>query len=669
MRNVKFIAVAGILVLAMSACKKDVVSSNVATSTKYLTEFSADLGQVRTSLADDKSVLWEKNDYLAIINVKSDKIYRYALSSAAGKSHGTFSPVGEPAEYESAEELKAVYPAYAASVKEGVITLRLNDTEYTQEELSPYGIKNWNGNAPYTFDHNDLKVSNSVTADANGMHFTFTQLAAWCTFKIDFTEGKPEYQVAEASEISINTDAFISGTCTVSFEGGTPKLVPIDDKCTKSFTRSYTTRIPLSAPITFEAMLIPGWQSQVNVKVGTIGYWFDFYATPKTLVAQGTTCSFPITMDNNFKEGEKGTDYAYTVTEREIPGADGNLAALDGPSNCYLVKEADKTFKFPVNVKGNGVAPGEEETSINIEDIKGYKIIWKEGEDFIAGDISLEGDSMIHFTTKSGVLPSGTALIGVYSTPGCDDGTCLWSWLIWANASAESVVPTGHDIEWMNYNLGASGYEDGLYYQWGRKDPFTVARAAENLQRNLPDVTAELAVANPTVFYTNATTKNWCSTSSSAYDTMKYWDANREKCITKTQDGSPKKEDLKKTMYDPCPPGYMVPTITMLKTWKSGSPAATWDNGYYVLTPIKLYAGHRWIGPDGTTLPTSTNPRSCYWSCDPVYSSDYPGNNTSAVLWSKFESFTLNYLPDGAGKGDGHGIWRHFGNQVRCVKL
>ena len=96
--------------------------------------------------------------------------------------------------------------------------------------------------------------------------------------------------------------------------------------------------------------------------------------------------------------------------------------------------------------------------------------------------------------------------------------------------AGESVVPT-------------SAF--GLYYQWGRKDPFITTDwgrvGSSRFSYTSSWVTTETAIQNPTILYkkkdesTTPATYNW---NSSEITTL--W------------------EDSGKTIYDPCPPGYRV---------------------------------------------------------------------------------------------------------------
>jgi len=145
-------------------------------------------------------------------------------------------------------------------------------------------------------------------------------------------------------------------------------------------------------------------------------------------------------------------------------------------------------------------------------------------------------------------------------------------------------VPTGGD--------GKQGYN--TYYQWGRKDAFipgtwnaTTDHTVYNIGNTevtgltyTSSTTATIAdnIKNPTTHYYNNSTYGPCNTT---YYNM--WDAQQTgtgNIATAT----------KKTVYDPCPAGFCVPTNNLfnfmsnngssrtMTTWDDTNKGATWDN-------------------------------------------------------------------------------------------
>lgn len=157
--------------------------------------------------------------------------------------------------------------------------------------------------------------------------------------------------------------------------------------------------------------------------------------------------------------------------------------ASDGvTANCYLVSTG-ATYSFPATVKGNGKGDGNskyiENYGVEIEGAAYAELIWEATLDadrtrstqVIDGDPLYE-DGKIYFTTGD---QSGNAVIAVCAA----DGTVLWSWHIWVCADEIGTKTDANGLVWMDRNLGATSatpsdaqQNRGLFYQWGRKDPF-----------------------------------------------------------------------------------------------------------------------------------------------------------------------------------------------------
>ena len=241
-------------------------------------------------------------------------------------------------------------------------------------------------------------------------------------------------------------------------------------------------------------------------------------------------------------------------------------------ANCYLVRQPGR-YEFTASVKGNGVSP--DGTTSVITGIEGFKVICSTGGEFIrnctisSGIISFE-------TVNSGVLPAGNALLGVYSTADCKDGTCLWSWHIWCCPYVREVE-IGSDIILdmplgslhRNYNFDA---ENGVTYQWGRKDPF-IGKVFDVSATDEKATMAE-AVANPTKFYVQSTAANWCKD-----NRCDFW------CQGLTTNGN-RSISIRKTMYDPCPPGYHVASFTCLSALISSYGEFSYETSGRVLSGI-----------------------------------------------------------------------------------
>lgn len=155
------------------------------------------------------------------------------------------------------------------------------------------------------------------------------------------------------------------------------------------------------------------------------------------------------------------------------------------PSNCYIAAEPDKLYIFNPMVDGCGNALNTARigiiwqsyaTTVTIQDKDVIKHLdMRDGKaQFYVGAIKEEDEEDVR-------VLAGNALIGAYDK----DDNLIWSWHIWAtnNDPRENTI-TLNGEEMMNINLGAdcnsNGATDsdtiygsyGLYYQWGRKEPF-----------------------------------------------------------------------------------------------------------------------------------------------------------------------------------------------------
>ena len=298
----------------------------------------------------------------------------------------------------------------------------------------------------------------------------------------------------------------------------------------------------------------------------------------------------------------------------------GNLAIYE-TANCYLVKKAG-TYKFPVNVKGNGnnklilnTHNGENSSddsstevtfstsSIDVSQIQGIDkmVISQRGKtgnynlSETLTNVQLDGE-YITFTVPENFVP-GNVHIGVYPNTDCTQGTCIWSWHIWVNSEVADVdtgvwhKDFGGNVFLLNMSLGSlqtidelnsyAGLNSGLYYQWGRKDPFPSGSATGEA---LPDgyaldvdldnatqrrVKYSKGIAYPKVFYSgvqsgsSGSNRAWFNGSEFFTNEVyaNFWGAE-------PQLDNPLKASntVVKTMFDPCPPGYQIISAFGLKS-------------------------------------------------------------------------------------------------------
>ena len=268
-------------------------------------------------------------------------------------------------------------------------------------------------------------------------------------------------------------------------------------------------------------------------------------------------------------------------------------------ANCYIIDPTSDHLKvenengekvpydgycFLGSIIGNGqagiISSGSQKLYPTSEDITpaSAHLLW-ESELGLITNVELKF-GYVRFKIPKGEAARGNAVIAVYD----DKENILWSWHIWITESpAEVEIQLGegehHTVTVLDRNLGATratctnGNQAletyGLYYQWGRKDPSmgpqvfdyriqnlstapdwdywsdkkTAAEVAQFAQPTLKD-----AVENPMyLIMPSAQTQdysfNWLY---ERYDFL--WGYNEATGMTS------------KTIYDPCPYGYRVPS-------------------------------------------------------------------------------------------------------------
>ncbi len=235
-----------------------------------------------------------------------------------------------------------------------------------------------------------------------------------------------------------------------------------------------------------------------TVVVSTNGEWhLDCDYTWITISADAATGAITIGADKNTTGGVRyGVvsvicgDEGYTDSKdiRIMQTYEPEDLVKDGvTANCYIAA-LNSLYRFPAKVKGNGAGDGNskyiEAEGLEIKNAAYAELIWEATLDgdrtrstyVIDGTPMYDGEN-IYFST--GKTP-GNAVIAICAA----DGTVLWSWHIWVTDQEISTKTDDKGLVWMDRNLGALSAKPadavnsrGLFYQWGRKDPFLPSAA------------------------------------------------------------------------------------------------------------------------------------------------------------------------------------------------
>ena len=380
-------------------------------------------------------------------------------------------------------------------------------------------------------------------------------------------------------------------------------------------------------------------------------------------------------VDEKSIEGEKLSYKTFNpYASSKQPSASGTDLSASGTANSYIVSQPS-AYKFKMT-KGN--------TQESVGNVSAVRILWES----FGTAVSPKPFDLISATGKDGdyalfevpqSFKEGNAVIAAYDS----QEKILWSWHIWLTSdsiSAETYYVSSNGVFTdevagvvMDRNLGALSNEVnsvdafGLFYQWGRKDPYlgsanaagtAFAVSTRGLRVAIVDAsmqTIDYTVANPHVFLFGNSRKDWIAEKNNTLWT-----------------------NSTKTKYDPCPPGWRIPDggtglngvqaglwakIGMNAYGKTPMPAS-WQSGwkgmmfpisktgysswYPVAGGIGLDAALNLVGVDGT-----------YWTAAAIGGNhDYvfAMNFYFASSQTEYYAFCSTEVP------------RATGNSVRCCK-
>lgn len=308
------------------------------------------------------------------------------------------------------------------------------------------------------------------------------------------------------------------------------------------------------------------------------------------------------------------SEYLNVIANPESALALNNIIDLSNPdgdataetANCYVAGLAGRRYCFPATVMGNGVttpAATDYTTGSNIysTELKAYelsplsaKLLWQTNPCLIKHVVLANGK--IFFTMNGrvgGSLTEGNALIA-----GLDSNNLpVWSWHIWVtNDDLDANVQTWkvhQDVEaysnlnnpqLMDRNLGAltnllwrdcqTNEAHGLYYQWGRKDPFpypdnstrgstTQIVTYDENGNALPkkaatsDFPTEFKWYNKNGAFSDETVAKYPMVFAKV-SSGTYWNPTKNNLWGRAPYPAEENKLGNKTIYDPCPPGYRV---------------------------------------------------------------------------------------------------------------
>lgn len=295
-------------------------------------------------------------------------------------------------------------------------------------------------------------------------------------------------------------------------------------------------------------------------------------------------------------------------SNKEVQRYDLTVLDKQETANCYIVNKKNEFYTFNARVMGNGKGTpalsllGQEAPAlvpILLDPIDAF-VAWETGDrGDVIKELFLTPNGRVIFRVADN-LKAGNALIAVKNRK----GEVLWSWHIWKadyNPDKDYDVYKNYNsiyqFKMMKYNLGSMsflvdeasidktppGYL-GLYYQWGRKDPFVGGIKWEYITDRIHTTTAngyewkdgsngtlgvssacigenseasiDYAIKHPLHFISSfelTSTHDWINALKYADQRDNLWgNPNVTDRLINPMGGG-------KSIYDPCPPGWRVP--------------------------------------------------------------------------------------------------------------
>ena len=351
--------------------------------------------------------------------------------------------------------------------------------------------------------------------------------------------------------------------------------------------------------------------------------------------------------------------YSKTIViyQEGVPATVGQNLSEKGTANCYIVPAAGDYY-FDATVIGNGqggIIPGAgfhtETAAINPAEVD---ILVEFTDEPVIENLRLE-DGKVYFHANG-----NKGNVTVYVTD--DDENILWSWHIWCTDMPAEKTHTnadGNRYTLLDRNIGAvsANPEDGfltygLYYQWGRKDPFEGMAMRESMTSNTSG-TIEYGVIRPfrplkTDMYKSY---NWIG------------DLNNNLWGNPDYRELHPIDELVKTIYDPCPPGYRVPPATTFVAFSDEQKIEFITNGFlfrgdYGQISFYPFAGRAYQGSYDAFGYDFEEVYAALWN------SSVTTYNTNIYDGGSSLQYRVKLLQMSINQGD----FRARGIPVRCVK-
>lgn len=530
-----------------------------------------------TGGADTKVAFGTANEdgSIPVVWVDKDAIKVYSENNLTGAEYtfeGTDASsavfTGAPVE---GETRYAVYPATRAKeMKDGKVGVSFADLQ--QKQLFHSTLKN---------NSNNLKYMPMWAKETSEGVFTFENLCGAVAFRFnDYQElrGMKITNVTLTSK-SVNISGWgyvdpATGELTLYGSDESDRYISVNnDKSTGPYDIANTENKSINdAGKTGFIMALPAGTYPANDLTVTItdnfGRVFERVITSELVVSPGELRTFP-TLSFTFSYGKSN---CIVVKKGEIKSFDA------APYYSFSKSLSVDSMKPVKNAEGEAFC----EEGTTLERVWGIRNNYAKPTVTSVlpdGNFTKDGNTI----TITGGTNVGNALLALKAS----DGTILWSWHIWVVDDLADQTYTNCEGQptFLDRNLGATSneynnrYSIGLYYQYGRKDPFVIRTDAFTVTKSGDLYTADVEITdvevrtsdnsnmswtiknpNKRIVYTATASgnppkgfNNWLNPESEIYNN---WGSPGK--VTSVDECAVSKGGYK-TIYDPCPEGYRVP--------------------------------------------------------------------------------------------------------------
>lgn len=462
---------------------------------------------------------WNAGDHIYVFNKNNE----YDIYNCTDASAGVFSLVKDRDDGSAVSKVFAVY--YSTLTDNGnkiddpgSLNLYTSPSLYMSANIDwEYTVAGADKNGAYGY--NNLMVA---SADNTDEKLVFKSAFGWLKLQLKGT------QKVKSITVHSNFDNILDYNSTSTVNIGNLTGIP---ETGFDYYDTQDRRLNIDAPY-----------AQLNNTTAT-----DFYITlPPCTMSKGFQVT--IKFDDNTTQTLNTSENSYQIKRNTVTTLP---EVILNPEDYTNLGSAERANTYIVQSSGlycfNGTKKGNSNESVGTP--VRARVLW---ESFNTTTVPNVGDVVNGLTLQNGVVyfnvpftNKGNAVIAVYDS----SDNILWSWLIWVTDISGLTTPedlsyfvSGFQV--MKYPIGAMGVSDrGLYYQWGRKDPFyfnvtniygtnVAATNSQTASKSTSSISG--SISHPTTYYFPSN-YHWGPT-----DNTSLW------------------SDAEKTMYDPCPPGWKV---------------------------------------------------------------------------------------------------------------